>query len=615
MSRVRLTRLLIVTTVLLASQLATPLAAQPPATDAFLRVWIRTDQPVADHLVNRTWMWGPHAASMLLTEPYAESPGGERLVQYFDKSRMEVTQPGADPSSDWYVTNGLLVVELVSGRQQVGDDTFIEVAPATIPVAGDAVAPDSPTYATMALVLDAPPLADGEVVTTMLHRDGTTTTSPEYSDDTVYAAYPVRVPGIDQQVASVFWTFMTSSGVVSEGDTPTNAPLFPNPFYATGYPITQPYWAEVKVGGEVRVVLIQCFERRCLTYDRSQPEGWQVEAGNVGRHSYQWRYGTPLPTAPDPPPSGRILFRNDVAGEPDVFAVDPDGTDVVNLTDTPGWDIDAVWSPDGTQIAFASERDGDPDVYVMQADGSGVRNLTNNTAIWDSSPIWSPDGTQLLFQTDRDGNNIGDELFLMNADGSNQRLVDPRASTAQWSPDGTLIAFMTTGVEATDIVVMHPDGTGRTTLTRVSQYASWLRWSPDGTLLAFQQQVDGNTDIYTIRVVDGALTRLTDDPALDLQPDWSPDGQSIAFESERDNAPDVWVMRADGSHEANLTHDRAGDWCRPCSWSPGSRYIAFQSNRGLASIGGDDIYLVSVHTREMWQVTMMTMASTPEWSP
>jgi hypothetical protein len=65
---------------------------------------------------------------------------GKRLVQYFDKARMEQTTPGGS------VTNGLLTVELLSGRLQTGDTTFEQRQPATVPVAGD---PDNtfPTYA------------------------------------------------------------------------------------------------------------------------------------------------------------------------------------------------------------------------------------------------------------------------------------------------------------------------------------------------------------------------------------------------------------------------------------------------------------------------------------
>jgi hypothetical protein len=73
----------------------------------------------------------------------------------------------------------------------------------------------------------------------------------------------------------------------------TTAPLFQNPFYATGYPITEAYWTNVNVQGVDQLVLLQCFERRCLTFTPANPLGWQVEAGNVGQHYYAWRYGGP----------------------------------------------------------------------------------------------------------------------------------------------------------------------------------------------------------------------------------------------------------------------------------------------------------------------------------
>jgi hypothetical protein len=69
-------------------------------------------------------MWGPEANTDLLTEPFFESPGGQRTVQYFDKSRMEINDPNGDQNSIWYVTNGLLATELITGRMQLGEDTF-----------------------------------------------------------------------------------------------------------------------------------------------------------------------------------------------------------------------------------------------------------------------------------------------------------------------------------------------------------------------------------------------------------------------------------------------------------------------------------------------------------
>ena len=54
---------------------------------AFKSVWERADYPVAAEKVKRSWLWGPHPM-VTTSEPLAESPGGKREVQYYDKSRM-----------------------------------------------------------------------------------------------------------------------------------------------------------------------------------------------------------------------------------------------------------------------------------------------------------------------------------------------------------------------------------------------------------------------------------------------------------------------------------------------------------------------------------------------
>jgi len=66
--------------------------------------------------------------------------------------------------------------------------------------------------------------------------------------------------------------------------------LFQDPYYATGFPVTEAYWARVKVAENYRDVLMQCFERRCLTYTPGNPPGFATEAGNVGQHYHTWRY-------------------------------------------------------------------------------------------------------------------------------------------------------------------------------------------------------------------------------------------------------------------------------------------------------------------------------------
>ncbi|MCO5175897.1 MAG: trypsin-like serine protease [Thermomicrobiales bacterium] len=259
--------------------------------DAFDRTWARTDWPIADGVISRTWMWGPEYLDWGY-EPYTEAPGGERAVAYLDKSRMEVTYPGSDQSSPWYVTNGLLVMEMMNGVVQNGDSTFEPRTPSRENVAGDQGDPNGVTYWFMGLLDDQPPTPEGAVIDKIL-TPGAASNLYLYSPDLgalgVTGAW--YVPETNHTVAAPFWDFMNSSGVIFDGNSTTWAQLFQNPFYATGLPVTEAYWANVKLAGVQTSVLVQCFERRCLTYTPSNPEGWQVEAGNVGQHYYIWRYG------------------------------------------------------------------------------------------------------------------------------------------------------------------------------------------------------------------------------------------------------------------------------------------------------------------------------------
>src|SRR5688572_21556661 len=111
-----------------------------------------------------------------------------------------------------------------------------------------------------------------------------------------------------------------------------------------------------------------------------------------------------------------------------------------------------------TKIAFTSERDGNAEIYVMNADGTNQINLTNHLA-GDGDPSWSPDGARIAFASNRTG--IA-QVYLMNVDGSNVVMLTNElagASDPSWSRDGTRIAFVIGDSETAEIYVMNADGT------------------------------------------------------------------------------------------------------------------------------------------------------------
>lgn len=258
--------------------------------------------------------------------------------------------------------------------------------------------------------------------------------------------------------------------------------------------------------------------------------------------------------------SGKIAFVSDRDGNPEIYAINADGSGERRLTNHPGNDYAPAWSPDGSKIAFYSERDGNAEIYVMNADGSGVTNLTNDLAA-DYAPAWSPDGKRIAFHSHRFLGSA--RIFVMNADGSGVlRLTDPTFDdwSPVWSPDGKQIVFNSSRGPKLDIWLMNADGSGMKNLTNYPADDWWPDWSPDGQQITFHSARDNNFEIYNINIDSTGVTRLTDHPASDYDPAWAPDGRRIAFTSDRCGDREIWLIKADGSGATNLTFHPGNDW-------------------------------------------------------
>lgn len=274
---------------------------------AFERVWKRQDLLIeTGEVTDRSWTWGP-AVSSLLEEEMQQSPGGHRRVQYFEKSRMEINDPNADPNELWYVTNGLLPIEMITGRMQTGYDYSTQYrvrGQARISALGDAGT--FPTYADLLPFYDGQPIGEVDAnrlyqpITTMLNGDGSLGEFTDFTGDPLTNLGQATGPdGVNRGIPQAFLDFMTMYGDVYEGRPVRGQRVFPEPLFVFGLPITEPYWVQSTVGGTEMPILFQIFERRVLTYNPANPLAFRVEMGNVGKHYYEWRYGS----SPTPPPT------------------------------------------------------------------------------------------------------------------------------------------------------------------------------------------------------------------------------------------------------------------------------------------------------------------------
>ncbi len=259
-----------------------------------------------------------------------------------------------------------------------------------------------------------------------------------------------------------------------------------------------------------------------------------------------------------------IAFVSTQSGNKEIFMMDWDGHNPLQLTRNGSINLNPDISPDGSEIIFTSYKQGNPDLYKRALSHSVEVPISRHKGL-NITGAWSPDGSRIALALSKDGDA---EIYTISKDGSHlQRLtVFPSIEVSPaWSPDGGRIAFVSDRLGKPQIFVMDANGYNVRRLTTDGNYNVNPRWSPKGDKIAYARMQGGAFQIHTINSDGSDDTQLTSVGSSE-NPAWSLDGRFIAFSSKRGGVESIYVMRADGSGQTRVSQNK-GHGTQP-AWSP-----------------------------------------------
>ena len=320
----------------------------------------------------------------------------------------------------------------------------------------------------------------------------------------------------------------------------------------------------------------------------------------------------------------KIPFISKRDGNYEVYVMDMDGSNQINLSNNPEEDVYLALSPDGTRVVFSTLQYtpnfwGTYHLVAINTDGSNRVELTDNPLYFNlyptyahAYPTYSPDGQKIAFTAWDDYFSYSNP-FIMDSDGANKtRLTDKEywwmpgnVFNPRFSPDGSKIVYCSYEYSEEEqglveqILIIDSDGSNKINLSNFAGGQDYLpQFSPDGSKILFASyRADRNDEIYVMNTNGSNRVNLSNNPADDYDHQFSPDGSKIVFTSHREGKTEVYLMNADGSNPINLSNNPSADELP--YFSPDGKKIIFNSYRD----GNGEIYMMNIDGTEQTNLT------------
>ena len=264
-----------------------------------------------------------------------------------------------------------------------------------------------------------------------------------------------------------------------------------------------------------------------------------------------------------------------------------------------------------TKIVFISDRGSDKnnkEVFIMDADGYNQRPLTGDGSL-AATPCWGARGTEIYYTSYKEYNP---DLWVIRLKDGKTGVVSSYPGfnlSPAWSPESKRIALTLSKDGNSEIYIMGPRGENLKRITFHKAIDSSPCWSPDGEQIVFTSDRTGMPQVYLTDSEGLDVKRLTFKGSYNDSPVWSPKGDKIAYVSRSSGYFHIFLMNEDGSNRIQLSSGRSNNE-DPC-WAPDGEHLAFTSDR----TGKTQIYMMNIRTAEPVQLTFEGSNQSPAWSP